>query len=287
MGNLNLDEQKLPAAESWYELALAHDPDSLDALKGLVKVYLSQKRPDKAIARVDAQIVRSPANSAFYALLGIVQFDKKDLPDAATAFEKSAALNKNNVDAILKLAKVQMAMGKLDQSLSTLSEGSRVNPGDVDFYTARAFVYVRQNDIEKAILSYEKALELKPDDPGISNNLAYELLETHGNLDRALTLAQSARRGLPESPEVADTLGLALYQKGIYNSAIGMFEEAIRLSAKNKQPENATYHYQLGLAYEKAEKPALARQHFKHVLKIDPNFSDAAYIRRELAQPKS
>ena len=95
------------------------------------------------------------------------------------------------------------------------------------------------------------------------------------------------KRGMPESPEVADTLGLALYRKGLYESAIGMFQEAIKLSAKNKQAANPTYYYQLGLAYENAEKPALARQNFERVLKIDPHFSVGADIRKQFAHPQS
>jgi tetratricopeptide (TPR) repeat protein len=287
MGSLNFEEQNLPAAESWYEQALGHDPNSLDALEGLAKVYLSQKHSDKALARINAQIVRSPKNSAFYDLLGTVEFSKGDSPTAETALEKSVELNKNNVDAIVKLGQVQTAMGNLDQALSTWSEGSRENPREAVFYMVSGSVYERKHDLEKAKSSYETALELKPDDPGISNNLAYVLLETNGDLDRALELAQSARRSMPESPDVADTLGLALYRKGVYESAIGMFEEAIKLSAKNKQAENPTFHYHLGLAYEKAEKPELARQHFERVLKIDPNYSDAADIRKQLAQLKS
>ena len=57
--------------------------------------------------------------------------------------------------------------------------------------------------------------------------------------------------------------------------------------AKNKQPESPTYHYHLGQAYEKAEKPVVARQQFERVLKIDPNYTDAADIRKQLAQLKS
>lgn len=92
---------------------------------------------------------------------------------------------------------------------------------------------------------------------------------------------------MPQSPDVADTLGLVLYRRGLSESAIGLFEEAIKLNARNKQADNPAYHYHLGLAYEKVEKPALARQHFEHALKIDPNYSDAADIRKQLAQLKS
>jgi tetratricopeptide (TPR) repeat protein len=285
MGSLNLAEQNLPVAESWYEQALSHDPNSIDALQGLAKVYFIQKQPDKAIARINAQIARSPNSSDFYDILGTVEFTKGDRPAAEAAFAKSAVLNQNNVDAIVKLGQMQAARGALDDALFTWSRGARENPREAAFYIASGGVYEQKHDLQDARSSYEKAFELKPDDPGVANNLAYLLLETNANLDLALRLAQTARRALPESPEVADTLGLALYRKGVYQAAITMFAEAIKLGAKNKEAENATYHYHLGQAYEKDAKPALARQHFEQALKIDPNYTEAAEIRKQLAQP--
>ena len=76
------------------------------------------------------------------------------------------------------------------------------------------------------------------------------MLQHGGNTDVALTLAQTARRTLPDSPNVADTLALAYYQKGVYSSAIDLLEEAVK-----KQPQNATMHYHLGMAYQKVGKP--------------------------------
>ena len=263
MGSLNLLKQNLPGAESWYEQALSRDPNSLDALEGLTKIYLNQKQPDKAIARINAQIARVPANSGFYNLLGSIEFTKRDLPAAETALKKSVELSKNNIDAIMQLGQVQTAMGNLDQALSTWSEGARDNPKAAALCIASAGVYLRKRDLAMAESSYAKALELEPDNPGVANNLAYALLLTNGNLDRIIELAQSARHGMPDSPEAADTLGLALYRKGAYESAIGMFEEALKLNAKNKQAESPTYHYHLGMAYQMAAKPVLARQQFK------------------------
>ena len=148
-------------------------------------------------------------------------------------------------------------------------------------------VYEKKNDLSKAQSSYEKALQVKPDDPLASNNLAYILLETNRNPDLALRLAQTARRGKPELSNVADTLGWAFYQKGIYESAISMFQEAIKLGAKYKEPESATYHYHLGLAYAHAAQPTLAKQHLERVLKINPNYSDADDVKKQLAQLRS
>jgi len=285
MGSLNFVEQKLPAAENWYEQALGHDPNSRDALQGLVNVYVAQNRPDKAIARVNGEITRSP-NSGLYGLLGSLELGRGNLPAAGAALEKASELNRNNVDAIVKLGQVQAAQGNLDQALASWSQGAQDNPKEAAFYIASGGVYEQKHDVAMARASYEKAHELKPDDPAVANNLAYLLLETNGNLDLALALAQSAKRAMPESPDVADTMGSVFYRKGLYEAAIATFQEAIKLSAKNKQAENPMFHYHLGQAYEKAEKPALARQHFERALKIDPNYSDAADIRKQLAQLK-
>ena len=81
----------------------------------------------------------------------------------------------------------------------------------------------------------------------------------------ALAMAQTARRGMPDSPNAADTLGYAYYQKGVYGSAIDMFQESLRLNEKKGAPDDPTVHYHLGLAYQKANQPVLARQQLERV----------------------
>jgi len=110
------------------------------------------------------------------------------------------------------------------------------------------------------------------------------MLETGGNVDVALSLAQVGRRGMPDLPNAADTLGWVYYQKGAYKSAIDLFQEAIKLTEKNKGADDATVHYHLGLAYQKDNQPALARQHLERVLKINPNYSSATDVKKALAQ---
>ena len=113
------------------------------------------------------------------------------------------------------------------------------------------------------------------------------MLQLGGNLDVAMALAQTGRRGMPDSPDAADTLGWVYYQQGAYQSAIGLFEEALRLAGKNKAPEDPGVHYHLGLAYQKTNQPALARQHLEKVLRINPNYSDAAEVKKQLALLRS
>lgn len=108
------------------------------------------------------------------------------------------------------------------------------------------------------------------------------MLQEGGNVDLALSMAQTARRELPDSANAADTLGWAYYQKGVYNAAIDLFKEALK-----KNPNDPTFHYHLGLAYQKSGQPALAREHLQRVLAIKPDYSNADAVRKVLAQLQS
>ena len=113
------------------------------------------------------------------------------------------------------------------------------------------------------------------------------MLQSGQNLDVALSLAQTARRGLPTSPAVADTLGWIYYQKGAYSSAIDSLQEAVRLSRESKSPDNPRTHLHLGMAFAKNGQSTLARQQLQIVLRISPNSTDAADAKKQLAQLKS
>jgi len=288
MGNLRLAQKQYGEAAKAYQHALDLNADSKDALRGLLNTYVAQNQADKAIAAAQAQIAKSPDNSGFYDLLGTVLFRaKKDLNGAEAAFEKSAQLDKSNVDALIKLGEVQAAKGSLDQAIATYQQSLRDNPREPSLYILMGEMYESKHDWTKAADAYQRALEIKHEDPLASNNLARVMLQSGGNLDLALSLAQTARRGLPDSPDTADTLGWVYYQKGDYKPAIGMFQEALRIGQKNNAPDNPTIHYHLALAYERTNQSALAREHFQRVLKINPNYRDAAEIKKHLSQLKS
>jgi tetratricopeptide (TPR) repeat protein len=148
-------------------------------------------------------------------------------------------------------------------------------------------LYESKSDWKKAEESYQNALALNSQNPVASNNLARVMLHTGGSLDVALSLAQAARRGLPDSPAVIDTMGWIYYQQGGYALAISNLQEALKLQEKNKLADNPDIHYHLGMAYEKTLQPALARQQFEQVLKVNPNYHDAAAVRLELTHLKS
>jgi tetratricopeptide (TPR) repeat protein len=276
LGNIQLAQKHYADAEKFYQQALDKDPSSTEGLSGLMNTYFGQKQPDKAIAAAYAQIAKSPNNSNFYDLLGTALFNgKKDLPGAEANLRKAIQLDKNNVDALEKLGKVQVQQGSVDQALALYQQSIKDNPREVGFYILCGELYESKKNWDQAKSFYQQALTIAPDNPLASNNLAYVILEQGGNVDVAMGMAQTARRGMPDSPNAADTLGWAYYQKGIYQSAISQFQEALRLTEKRGGPDDADLHYHLGLAYQKTNQTALARQQLEKALKLSPNNADA------------
>src|ERR1700722_1285034 len=283
MGNIHLAQKQYGEAENFYRQALDKDPASVEGLSGLMYTHTAQKQPAKALAAVNAQIAKVPNNSGFYDLLGTELFDaKKDLPGAEAALRKSVELDKNNNDALKKLGKVQAAEGSVDQALALYQQGIKDNPTNVRFFILSGEIYESKHDWDHAKSMYQKALAIQPDQPLASNNLAYLLLQKGGNVDVALAMAQAARRGMPDLASAADTLGWAYYQKGIYQSAIPQFQEALRLAEKRGDPDDSEVHFHLGMAYQKANQGALARQQLEKAVKLSPNNADAKKALSEL-----
>jgi len=285
LANIQLAQKHFPDAEKFYQQSLDKDPSSSQALSGLMNTYVAQKEYDKAITVANEQIAKSPNNSDFYDLLGTALFNgKKDLPGAEVALKKAIDLDKTNTDAIEKLGKVQVQEGASDRALALYLQSLKDNPREVRFYILAGELYEAKQNWDQAKTLYQQALSIAPDHPLASNNLAYVILEQGGNVDVAMNMAQTARRGMPDSPNAADTLGWAYYHKGIYQSAISQFQEALRLNERNGAPDDAVLHYHLGLAYQKANQMSQARQQLEKAVKISPDYADA---RKALAELRS
>jgi Flp pilus assembly protein TadD len=104
-------------------------------------------------------------------------------------------------------------------------------------------------------------------------------MERGDNLDIALQLAQTAKAKLPEQAQISDTLGLVYHKRGLAQQALGPFSEAVRLA-----PQNAAYHYHLGLAQRDAGDRARARASLTQALAISPSFKGADDARQALAK---
>jgi tetratricopeptide (TPR) repeat protein len=268
----------LAEAEQLYERALALDPVYTDSLHGLINIYRLNREYGKGRQRLANLIAKSPRSSELYLVQGILLIDAKALDEAEESLQKAISLDPTNLTAYSILGQAQVARGRLEAAATTYRLAIQKSPQEASNYILLGDVEQNRGNWQEAQTLYQKALQVHPDHPLASNNLAYVMLEHGGNVDVALSLAQNARRQLPDLPSSADTLAWAYYHKGVYRSAVALLEEALE-----KAPRNPTYHYHIGLAYQKSGNAARARTHLNRALQLQPDFSKAAEARNALA----
>jgi cellulose synthase operon protein C len=279
-GDLRVQQKRYDEAEKLYERALGLNPSATDALAGLAEIDLRRNQPGAAVQRVQQQIARAPGVSNFYMLLGQIEIRTQDFTEAEVSLRKAIELSPTNVPAELLLANLQVSRGAPDRAIEMLRNAVNRNPADLRLYREMGLLLESSGDWQQAEALYQKALQIDPHYGAAANNLAYLMLDHGGDANVALALAQSARRELPNLPNSADALGWAYYHQGVYSSAVDMLKQAT-----DGDPQNATYHYHLGLAYQKSKNLPLARQQFESALRIDPNMGQAAEVLQTLSAP--
>ncbi len=279
LGQLRTAQKRWNDAERYYQDALKRAPDYPDAIQGMVDLDLRREKPADALQFIQAQINRDPNNAALYFLQGQSYVQGKRLTDAERSFSHCVELDKQNLNGLILLGQVRQAQGHSAEAIASYQQAIAIAPGNAGLYTTLGATYEGQGNWQEAQKAFQRALALEPEQALAANNLAYLMLEHGGNVNMALTLAQTARRGLPDVPNSADTLGWAYFQNGAYSVAVPLLEKAVKGA-----PSNAIYRYHLGATYQKLNDSERARTEFEKSIRLDPNAPSAEKASRALTE---
>ncbi|MEO8368208.1 MAG: tetratricopeptide repeat protein [Candidatus Solibacter sp.] len=264
------------AARAALEEALKIDPADLRALQGLRQTYIAQKDSSKALQAVKDYAAKQPKSAAIQDFLGLLLLASGDRTEARKAFSMARELKPGFSNADLSLAQVDVAEGKLEDAhkrLQTLLSG---DPGNLTALRWLGNIEVMRGNNQAAIDRFRKVVAADPNDAQASNNLAYLMVESGGDHDTALKLAQKAVDLNPSTPEFCDTLGWVLYRKGIYDSAIKYF------SLASSNPQNAVWKYHLAMAYAKAGDKQRGRTALEAAFRVNANVPEAKVAKEML-----
>lgn len=277
LAQLRLMQKKLPEGRTLLEQSLLYNPNGSQALRLLASTFVFEKQTPKAISRVQEQIAKSPQNNDMYDLLAELQLSNGDSAGALTSAEKAMQLNPNDSSAVMVYSRAEISQGDPTKATAKWEQWTKDHPGDARAFTLLGTLRETQGDRDGAMASYKKALAIQPEQPIAANNLAYLMVETGQNLDVALSLAQTARRALPNAPSTADTLAWVYYQKGNYASARDLLEDALKID-----PNSASMHYHLGMTYTKLSNNSDAVIQLKKAAALAPNSQTAKDADKEL-----
>jgi len=269
-----------------YQQALDKDPSSTDGPgNGLLNTYFAQKQArTRPVAAANAQIAKSPKQQRFLRSArnrpySTAKKDFKRPPRLLCA--KRWRSTKNNSDALVKLGKVQIEEGEGRPGTRYLSANrSRIIRREVSFYILAGELYESQIQMGRRQRNmYQQALniESKPS-PWRRTTWPTSSCRQGGNVDVALAMAQTARPAACPIRRMRQILWAGPYfHKGVYHSGHRPVPGSTPPERETRWGlTTATIHYHLGLAYQKANQPALARQQLEtRVEDQPPNYANS------------
>jgi tetratricopeptide (TPR) repeat protein len=238
---------------------------------------MAQDKSDEARKRVVQQIEHVPQSPFLHNLLGQLWAKDKDYVQAEQEFKKAIELDNSLLPAYLNLATTYFKMGKQDQAMKEYEAVLIKNANALQAHMMLGMIHEKRNEFDKAQARYETILKINPRFAPAANNLAWRMVQQGGNLDVALSYAQTAREGDPNDPHIADTLGWIYYKKNAFLLAINLLKEAV-----DKLPNIADVHYHYGMALAKNNNAAEAKKALQTAFKLNANFDGAEDARNTL-----
>ena len=258
-----LAEQNHPAeARAAFEKALQVAPGYVPALDRLVDLDLTEHHVDTAAARVRALLAQDPKSSAPWLLQAKVDLMRNDSAATESDLLKAIELDPKGQAGTFELAQLYIATRRPAQAVERLTAlTSQVQ--NQRALMLLGTLHSSLNEFEAARDDYERVLSFEPKCEPALNDLAYLYSEHLGNLDLAYNLAKQARDAAPDDANAADTLGWILYRKGDYKGALDLVQECAQ-----KQPENVTAQYHIGMIHYMRGEQDLAKQAFLHAVAL-------------------
>jgi tetratricopeptide (TPR) repeat protein len=265
-------------ALAYFEEALKRKPTAIEPLAQLAALKTAQGKSNEARERVTKQIEATPNNPLLYNLLGQLWMMAKDAGQAEVVFKKAIELDNSLLSAYMNLAQVYYQAGKTDQAVKEYETVLAKDPTVITAHMLLGMIHDIRKESDKAQVEYEQALKLNPRFAPAANNLAWLQSEHGGNLDVALSYAQTAREQQPNDPHIADTLGWIYYKKNAYLLALSLLKESVE-----KLPNEPSIQFHYGMAQYKNGDAAGAKKSLQISLKLSQNFTGSDEARKTLA----
>jgi tetratricopeptide (TPR) repeat protein len=276
-GTMYLARKDPAAARRAFERALELDPDSFEALSGLVVLDISGRNIAGAQSRIDARLKQHPNRADLLMIAARASAAARDLPATEQYLVRAIQADPSILPAYGMLGQLYVAQGKLDQARKEFQALAERQARPVAAVTMLGILAQTQGDDATAQKHYEQVVSIDPAAPVAANNLAWMYADRGTNLETALQLAQKATEAMPNVAEVHDTLGWVYYKRQTSDRAVEALRNTVKLA-----PRNAIYHYHLGLAYAQDGNVAGARESLERALTLDKSFANAADARRVL-----
>ena len=238
--HLALGEELLGRQE--LEKVVELSPENTTARIQLARLYLKDKDADTALARLEPLgEMNAPPPEGIELLLSLL-FQKGKVEEAHKVIDTLTERFPNNSIFATQRAVLEARTGNLDKGIALLKKQVEANPKSVDLLSSLSRLYEWGDKGTEAVATYNRILELQPDEPMAANNLAFRLAETGQQMERAAELAKALMERFPKDANVADTYAWVLHKQGKAKEARELLEKVLGGAEASKVPPIVRYH---------------------------------------------
>jgi tetratricopeptide (TPR) repeat protein len=277
VGLLAWQDKDYHTAERVFGELHKENPKDIRGLVGVVETLASQDRMADAIAEMQKSVKAEPNRNDLRLTLGNLYVRSEQYDEAIAIYKELSAQDPKSADLLFRLGETYRRKGELNTAMEKFRQSSQAAPSDPTPLLQLGLMMDGTGKRDQAKPIYEQILKIDPGQPVALNNLAFIKAEEGNDLDQALTMAQRARQKLPNSTDVADTLGWIYIKKNLSEDAIRVFTDLIQ-----KEPKNPTFRYHFGMALMQKGDKAAAKRELEMAIRNNPSRDEAGKIQELL-----
>lgn len=286
LASIHEKEKNYAAARDAYEKLLAINGNNALALNNLAVVYSEHlDQIDKALDLARRARTNVPNNPSFADTLGWIMFRKGDFRNALPLLQEGAAKLTDNPEVQYHLAMAQYMLGnesaartglqkavqmpsafpqkdEAQQRLAILTMDAKTGdvraaldaylqkqPRDPVALTRLARLQARDGSADQAIATYQKAIDANPAFAPALRDLALANLAKGVDDSKAFDIAGKARQAYPDDAELAKTLGILNFKRGLFPQSAELLNQAA-----GSRRNDADIQLYLGKSYQQLKR---------------------------------
>jgi tetratricopeptide (TPR) repeat protein len=217
--------------------------------------------------------------------LAVLAIDAKTAgADTRAWLEKRVASQPNDLVALMRLAAIYQREGMADKAIASYEAALQPNPQNVAAMMNLARLYASQ-DPQKAFNMAKAAYNLTPNDPLVAHTLGHLAFLT-GDYKWSLNLLQLAAQFQPQNPEVLYDLGEAFYSAGRVPEARIAVQNALQTGVAFSRTNEAQRFLAMTGLVDKPAQVLAAQSQVEAILKSAPDYVPALMVRAAIAEQK-
>lgn len=277
LGLSKLAQGDRAGALSELERGATLDPKSVQATMALVQTEIGMKRPEKALAAVQALEKQQPDNPQVQQIKGAVYLVQGNTSAARAAFDKALTLQPGFLPAVTNLARLDLQDNKPDAARARFMAILEKDKNNTDAMTALASLEIQQKRIPEATGWLEKASEADPAALAPALRLGGHYL-TVNQAPKALALARKLQTNHPTDIGVMELLGQTQIASKDFPAALETYSKLITL-----QPKSGLAYMRVASVHMLMKDEAAAATNLQRAISLQPDLLPARAAAVEVA----